>query len=178
MPASAGVVGDIVSTIEMRTVGAFNDVYLFPLAATARTFLRALNRGGVIVPLLILAAVAHYAATVSRIDWRGALWLWTPALVAAVWFEALSSHTQFHLTVSSRSAAMALAILLSAAVVSMQKRPSLGELWAQLANAESQASAASTQARPSPGGLNLGSAGRPLTKSSKICSLRCTARCS
>jgi hypothetical protein len=132
MPASAGVVGDIVSTIEVRTVGALDGVYLFPLAATARTFLRALNRGGVIVPLIILAAVAHYAATVSRIDWRGALWLSTPALVAAVWFEALSSHSQFHLTVSSRSAAMALAILLSAAVISMQRRPSLGELWAQL----------------------------------------------
>jgi hypothetical protein len=132
MPASARVVGDIISTIEVRTVGAFNGVYLFPLAATARTFLRALNRGGVIVPLIISAAVAHYAATVSRIDWRDALWLWTPALVAAVWFEALSSHTQFHLTVSSRSAAMAITILLSATVISMQKRPSLGELWAQL----------------------------------------------
>jgi len=102
------------------------------LAATARAFLRALNRGGVIVALLIAVAVAHYAATVSRIDWRRALWLSSPVLVSVLWFEALSSHTQFHLTVSSRSAAVAIAIVLSATVMSMPRRPSLPELWAQL----------------------------------------------
>jgi hypothetical protein len=132
MPSSAGVVSDILSTIEVRTVGAFDGVYLVPLAATVRAFLRALNRVGVIVPLIILLAVAHYAATVSRIDWRRALWLCSPVLVSVLWFEALSSHTQFHLTVSSRSAAMAIAIVLSAMVISMQRRPSLPELWAQL----------------------------------------------
>ena len=132
MPSSAGVVSDILSTIEVRTVGALNGVYLVPLAATLRTYLRALSRFGVIVPILILLAVAHYAATVSRIDWRRALWLCSPALVSLLWFEALSSHTQFHLTVSSRSAAMAFAIFLSAMVMSMPRRPSLPELWAQL----------------------------------------------
>ncbi|MFI4960357.1 MAG: hypothetical protein ACHP82_02765, partial [Hyphomicrobiales bacterium] len=132
MPSSAGVVSDILSTIEVRTVGALNGVYLVPLAATLRAYLRALSRFGVIVPILILLAVVHYAATVSRIDWRRALWLCSPALVSLLWFEALSSHTQFHLTVSSRSAAMAFAIFLSAMVMSMQRRPSLPELWAQL----------------------------------------------
>jgi hypothetical protein len=132
MPSSAGVVSDILSTIEVRTVGAFDGVYLVPLAATVRAFLRALNRVGVIVPLIILLAVAHYAATVSRIDWRRALWLCSPVLVSVLWFEALSSHTQFHLTVSSRSAAVAFAIFLSAMVMSMPRRPSLPELWAQL----------------------------------------------
>jgi hypothetical protein len=132
MPSSAAVVSDIFSTIEIRTVGAFNGVYLVPLAATVRAFLRALNRGGVIVPLIIVLAVAHYAATVSRIEWRRALWLSSPVLVSLLWFEALSSHTQFHLTVSSRSAAVAIAIVLSATVMSMPRRPSLPELWAQL----------------------------------------------
>jgi hypothetical protein len=132
MPSSAGVVSDILSTIEVRTVGALNGVYLVPLAATLRAYLRALSRFGVIVPILILLAVAHYAATVSRIDWRRALWLCSPALVSLLWFETLSSHTQFHLTVSSRSAAMAFAIFLSAMVMSKPRRPSLPELWAQL----------------------------------------------
>jgi hypothetical protein len=132
MPSSAAVLSDILSTIEIRTLGAFNGVYLVPLAATVRAFLRALNRGGVIVALLIVVAVAHYAATVSRIDWRRALWLCSPVLVSVLWFEALSSHSQYHLTVSSRSAAMAIAIVLSAMVISMQQRPSLPELWGQL----------------------------------------------
>jgi len=43
-------------------------------------------------------------------------------------FEALSSHTQWHLTVSSRSAAAALAIALAAVVLSMPQRPSLRDL--------------------------------------------------
>ncbi len=132
LPSSAGVVADVLSTVEARTIGAFNGVYLWPLAATARAFLRALNRAGVIVPLMIALAIAHYAATVSRIDWRRALWLCSPILVPVLWFEALSSHTQFHLTPSSRSASMAIAIILSATVISMQRRPTITDLYAHL----------------------------------------------
>lgn len=108
LPGSSAVVSDIFSNVANRT-------------------------GGVVVPLLIVAAIAHYAATISRVAWRRALWLCSPVLVTVLWFEALSSHTQFHLTVSSRSAAAALAIMLSAMVVSMSRRPSLAELWDQLA---------------------------------------------
>ena len=133
MPSSAGVVADVLGTIELRTVGALNGVYLVPLAATLRVFLRALNRGGVIVPIFVALAVARYAATVSRVDWRRALWLCSPVLVSVLWFEALSSHTQYHLTVSARSAAMALAIMLCAVLIAMPRRPSLSELRAQLA---------------------------------------------
>jgi hypothetical protein len=132
LPSSAGVASDVLSTAEMRIVGAFNGVYLVPLAATVRTFARALSRAGVIVPLIITVAVAHYAATVSRIDWRRALWLCSPVLVPVLWFEALSSHTQFHLTPSSRSAAMALAVILSTAIIAMQQRPTISDLYAHL----------------------------------------------
>ena len=132
LPSSAGVVADVLSTVEARTIGAFNGVYLWPLAATARAFLRALSRAGVIVPLLTALATAHYAATVSRIDWRRAFWLCSPALVPVLWFEALSSHTQFHLTPSSRSAAMAIAIALSAAIIAMQRPPTITDLYAHL----------------------------------------------
>jgi hypothetical protein len=54
------------------------------------------------------------------------------SLVPVAWFEALSSHTQFHLSPSSRSAAMALAIMLSACVISMTQPPSLSDLWEHL----------------------------------------------
>ena len=129
MPAAANVVGDVLSTVGMRTVGALNGVYLFPLASTLRTFLRALSRVGVIVPIVIALAVAHYSATISRIDWRRTLWFASPLLVAVIWFEVLSSHTQYHLTVSSRSAAMGIAIALAAVVLSMSPRPSLRDFW-------------------------------------------------
>ena len=132
LPPSANVTANIFSAAEARTAGAFNGVYLFPLAATVRAFLRAMDRAGVIVVIILALAIAHYCATVSRIDWRRMLWLSSPVLVSALWFEALSSHTQFHLTPSSRSAAMALAIIVSAAVIAMPRHPNISEIYAQL----------------------------------------------
>jgi hypothetical protein len=132
MPPSAGVLADILSNAENRSFGSFSGVDLVPLAATVRAFLRSLSRVGVIVPAIVLIAIAHYSATVSRIDWRRAAWLCSPVLVSVLWFEALTSHTQFHLTVSSRSAAAGLAIILAALLLSMQRRPSLADLWAHL----------------------------------------------
>ena len=123
---------NVLFSIQERSLGAAQSVYLWPLAATVRTYLRALDRVGVIVPIIIAMAIAHYSATVSRIDWRRALRLATPLLATVLWFEVLSSQTQYHLTVSARSAAMAMAIALAAALISMQRRPSLPELWAQL----------------------------------------------
>ena len=132
MPESAGVAKDILSTIEFRTVGAFNGVDLVPLAATAKAFLRAVDRIEVVVPAIFVLAIAHYATTASRIDWRRALWLSCPVLVSVLWFEALSSHTQQHVSPSSRSAVVAVAIVLSAILMAMQRRPSMPDLWAHL----------------------------------------------
>jgi hypothetical protein len=132
LPPSANVLENVFASAEVRAIGALNGVYLFPLAATVRVFFRALDRGGVFIVLIIALAVAHYSATVSRIDWRRTLWLWTPLLVSVAWFEALTSHSQFHLTQTSRSAAMGLAIMLSALVISMTRRPTTTELYRQL----------------------------------------------
>jgi len=132
LPHGAEVMNNVLFSIQERSLGAAQSVYLWPLAATVRTYLRALDRVGVIVPIIIAMAIAHYSATVSRINWRRALRLATPLLATVLWFEALSSQTQYHLTVSARSAAMAMAIALAATVISMPRRPSLPELWAQL----------------------------------------------
>lgn len=132
LPHGAEVMNNVLFSIQERSLGAAQSVYLYPLAATVRTYLRALDRVGVIVPIIAAVAIAHYAATVSRIDWRRALRLATPLLATVLWFEVLSSQTQYHLTVSARSAAMAMAIALAATLISMQRRPSLPELWSQL----------------------------------------------
>ena len=134
MPDPAAVIADVRATVALRTVGALNGIVLLPLAATVRCVLRALSRVGVIVPIVAAIAVARYAATVARIDWRRALWLASPVLVVVVWFEALSSHSQQHLTVSARSAAVALAIVLSAVVMALPRRPSPRELWERLSS--------------------------------------------
>ena len=128
LPANAGVINDVFYSIQERSFGALQNVYLWPLAATVRTYLRALDRVGVVVPAIIAVAIAHYSKTVSRIDWRRALLLVSPLLATVLWFEALSSQTQYHLTVSARSAAMAMAIALAAVVLSIPQRPTLGDL--------------------------------------------------
>jgi len=132
LPATAGVLNDIVFNVENRTFAAHGGVYLFPLAATVRTFLRSLARVGAIVPAIALIAIAHYGATASRIDWRRFALLCSPLLAAVVWFEAASSQTQFHLTVSARSAGAAWAIVVVALLLAMQRRPSLADLRAHL----------------------------------------------
>lgn len=119
-------------------VGSSTGVEVLPLAATMRTFLLALNQVGVGVPVVIAIAIAHYAATLSRVDWKRVLWLSSPTVVTALWVEALSNLMQIHLAPSSRSAAMALAIALAAAVITMDRRPSVRELWAQLETLRAQ----------------------------------------
>jgi hypothetical protein len=132
LPPSANVIENVLASAEVRAVGALNGIYLFPLAATIRVFFRALDRGGVFVVLIITLAIARYSVTVSRIDWRRTLWLCSPLLVSVAWFEALTSHSQFHVTQTSRSAAMGLAIMLAALVISMPRRPTPTELYDQL----------------------------------------------
>ncbi len=106
-----GVASNISEALLFRMFGAFNGVDLVPLAATAKAFIRAMNRVGVIIPLAMLIAILRYSVTRAKIDvWKAAL-LSSPALICVVWFEALSNHTQIHLTPSSRSAALALAIV-------------------------------------------------------------------
>jgi hypothetical protein len=132
MPESAGVARDVLSTIEARTIGTFNGVDLVPLAATAKVFLRPVDRIEVVFPAIFVLAIVHYSVTASRIDWRRALWLSCPVLVSVLWFEALSSHTQIHVTQSSGSSAVALAIVLAAILMAMQRRPSILDLWDHL----------------------------------------------
>jgi hypothetical protein len=108
---------------------------IFPLYATVKVFLRVLKYPGVVVPAALLIAILHYGATVSRIDIRKAAWLSSPVLVSVLWFEALSSHSQWHITPTSRSAALAFGIMLSALLLAMEARPTMVQLWAHLKSA-------------------------------------------
>jgi hypothetical protein len=122
------VASDIWGVMLFRTFGAFKDVDLLPLAATIKAFLRSLDRGGVIVPIGMAIAIAHYATCVARIDLAKLVRLSSPVMVPVIWFELLSNHTQIHATTASRSAAVAFAMLASALLLSMDRRPSLGDL--------------------------------------------------
>jgi hypothetical protein len=131
----AAVAADIFAMARFRISGALPGVVIFPLYATAKAYLRALEFPGAVVPAAILIAIVHDGATTSRIDIRGAAWLCSPVLVSVLWFEVLSSHTQWHITPSSRSAAVGIGLILSALLLSMAKRPTMAELGAHLKSA-------------------------------------------
>ena len=134
-PHPAAVAADIFGTVRFRVSGALPGVVIFPLFATAKAFLRVLEFPGAVVPAAFLIAIVHYGATASRIDIRRAAWLSSPVLVSVLWFEVLSSHTQWHITPSSRSAAVGVGLILSALLLSMAKRPTMAELGAHLKSA-------------------------------------------
>lgn len=135
LPNAGDVSADISSAIAFRLFGSFEGVYLVPLVPTAKAFLRSLSRVGLVVPAAILVAVIHYGVTTSRIGFAKAAWLSAPVIVPVLWFEALSNHTQIHVTPSSRSAAVALSIILSALMLSIPHQPSLMQLHAHLKSA-------------------------------------------
>jgi hypothetical protein len=129
------VLSSIFDVVRFRVAGTLPGVVIFPLYATVKVFLRVLKYPGVVVPAALLIAIIHYGATVSRIDIRKAVWLSSPVLVSVVWFEALSSHSQWHVTPTSRSAAVAVGIMLSALLLAMEKRPTSAQLRAHLKDA-------------------------------------------
>lgn len=131
----AAVAANIFNEAHLRVSGSLPGIVIFPLFATGKAFLRVMEFPGAIVPAGLLIAIVHYGMTTSRIDMRKAAWLSSPVLVSVVWFEALSSHTQWHITPTSRSAAVAVGLMLSALLLSMAKRPTMAELRAHLKSA-------------------------------------------
>lgn len=129
------VMASIFDVVRFRVSGALPGVVIFPLYATVKVFLRVLNYPGALVPVAMFIAIVHYSATVSRIDIRKAAWLSSPVLVSVLWFEVLSSHSQWHVTPTSRSAAVAFGIMLSALLLAMETRPTMAELRAHLKSA-------------------------------------------
>jgi hypothetical protein len=134
-PHPGAVAASIFDEARFRVSGTLPGVVMFPLYATGKAFLRVFEFPGAVVPATFLISIVHYGATVSSIDLRKAAWLSSPVLVSVLWFEALSSHTQWHITPSSRSAAVAVGLILSALLLAMAKRPTMAELRAHLKSA-------------------------------------------
>ena len=131
----AAVAASIFDAASFRVAGSLPGVVILPFFATAKAFLRLLRYPGVVVPAGFLVAIVHYGVTASRIDFRRAAWLSSPVLVSVVWFETLSSHTQWHITPSSRSAAVAVGLMLSALLLSTAERPTMAQLRAHFKSA-------------------------------------------
>jgi hypothetical protein len=129
------VLKSIFDVVRFRVAGELPGVVIFPLYASVKAFMRVLKYPAVVIPAAMFVGIVHYGLTVSRIDIRKAALLSSPVLVPVVWFEALSSHTQWHLLQSSRSAAVALALILCALLLAMAERPTMGQLWNHLKSA-------------------------------------------
>jgi hypothetical protein len=106
-----------------------------PIISTLRLLLRPFERfGGAIIVAALAAWIYHRARLTKRpVDWAGFWLLCSPSLVLAIWGEILRNHTQFHLSVTSRSSAAAVGIVFAAWVVALRARPEISALAPELA---------------------------------------------
>ena len=147
-----------------RTLGAAARASIsVPLAATVRSFLRALDRVGVIVPHHHRDGYRALRARPSRASIGGArCGCRRPLLVTVLWFEALSSHTQYHLSRRARAARpWPLRSSLAATLIVHAAAAEPAGIVESAGNAASEACAAAFQARRP---LGCAARGLPLNK--------------
>ena len=107
-----------------------------PIVPTIRMVLKSFQALGTPVLLAVIAAIAiRVRDGGSSFDRRRFYLLISPLLIPLLWFEVLSAHTQQHLNFASRSAAAALAVLLTAVVMATRPAVSVGMLWNGLRDA-------------------------------------------
>ena len=115
---------------------AGSSIYRVPIAPTIKMILKSLQSLGTPALLAVAAAIViRLRDGGSSFDRRRFYLLITPLLIPFLWFEALSSHTQVHANFASRSAAAALAMVLSAIVMATRPAVSVAALWSGLRDA-------------------------------------------
>ncbi|HEY2890306.1 MAG TPA: hypothetical protein VGJ31_06740 [Dongiaceae bacterium] len=137
-PDFHAAIADIVNQIELRTYGQENGgghIYFIPLLPTALMTLQSfISVGSVAVAVLFAALVLHLRRNWAAFDGRKFLRISAPVLIATLWFEILSNHTQTHSHFTYRSQSTAIAILFTAAVMAISAPTGipamLRDLWA------------------------------------------------
>lgn len=111
-------------------------MYRVPIAPTILMILKSLQSLGTPALLAVIAAIViRLRDSGSRFDRRRFYLLISPLLIPLLWFESLSSHTQLHANFTSRSAAAAIAMALSAIVMATRPTVSVEMLWSGLRDA-------------------------------------------
>jgi hypothetical protein len=99
-------------------------MFLVPLLPTIEMILKAFESVGSITVILIAAAVYfHIKENRDRFDRNQFYLLLSPILIVFAWFELFSNHTQLHPNFVYRSASGAVALAISAALISSKMHP-------------------------------------------------------
>jgi hypothetical protein len=125
----------ILDQIVFRLFGleAGSTMFRVPLVPTASMILKAFESvGSIAVAAIIYGVVMHLRGHRDRFDRARFLALIAPVLIAFVWFELLSNHTQLHPNFVYRSASAAIALVLAAAIMATNAPVTFGSLLAPL----------------------------------------------
>ncbi len=134
-PTPAVTWGETLAQIMARLHGHEIDhppILSLPLYPTVRTFGKALISFGIVVVIVLAIAVYRHVRDSGTFDRRRFLILISPALIAIIWFELVSNHTQTHLQFTYRSASAAIAIVFAAALLAIGRPTTLRQLVAGL----------------------------------------------
>jgi hypothetical protein len=117
---------DVLNTAMFRIAGDNSKVLHIPFAATAKVFGNSLASWG--TPLLVALLFFFWKnIQIVKFDKRTFAHCCWPTLIPIAWFEILSNHSQIHSFFVSRSAAAAMGIALSSALIaaSIEARPTV-----------------------------------------------------
>ncbi len=110
--------------------------YNIPLVPTLTVLIQSFLSVGSIVVALIAAAIGLQVwKNRTSFDLVRFFLLSSPTLIAVLWFELLSNHTQTHVHFTYRSESAAIAIVLTAALMTSASRITVGELMRELRKA-------------------------------------------
>lgn len=138
----------IVRQIALRLYGVEADsvVPMVPLIPTLTMILQSfISVGSIAVATFAGAMFVFLRAHWDAFEGRRFLLLSSPTLIAMMWFEILSNHTQTHSHFTYRSESAAIAIVFAAALLATEARATirslLGELWRTIKRRRLQAPA-------------------------------------
>ena len=125
----------VVKQIVLRLYGIEADsvVPIYPLVPTLTMIVQSfISAGSLLVAILTAALFIHARRHWVTFDGRRFLLLGSPTLIATLWFELLSNHTQTHSHFTYRSESAAIAIVLTAFFMATRTPATIRSLLANL----------------------------------------------
>ena len=106
---------------------------IYPLVPTLTMIVQSfISAGSLLVAILTAALFIHARRHWVTFDGRRFLLLGSPTLIATLWFELLSNHTQTHSHFTYRSESAAIAIVLTAFFMATRTPATIRSLLANL----------------------------------------------
>ena len=132
-------VREIFSQVALRTFGQEKEraIYYIPLWSTLQMLAQSFISVGSVTVALIAAAIGlQLRDNWQTFDRNYFLAITTPVFIAVAWFEVINNHSQTHSHFTYRTESAAIAIVMTAAVLTLRPQPGIKDLWSKLRDIE------------------------------------------